>query len=172
MLGFLAHSYASRSTGCDDTPGALRMAYYSSSTGVETKEPQLQIRLINNTGGALVKSQVMLVEFTGLATTNYGVITVATKTPPYYAVVATEAVAIGAFSWFVIQGYCDALVQGTTAVAAGDFLKIAQATSTTGYLKDGTSKTTSSHAIAHAAQATASNVAAKVCLLGEPALVA
>ena len=66
----------------------------------------------------------------------------------------------------------DALVEGTTDVAAGDFLKIAQATSTTGYLKDGTSKTTSSHAIAHAAQTANSNVAAKVYLIGEPALVA
>ena len=104
MIGFPNPGYPSRSTGCDDTPGSFRMGYYSSSTGVETKEPQLLVRLINNTGGALVKSQVVLVEYTGLGTTNPGVITVATKTPPYYAVVATEAVAAGAFSWFVCQG--------------------------------------------------------------------
>lgn len=168
-VGFSGYGYPSRSTGCDDAPGATRLAYYTTSAGVETKEPQAQVRLINNSGGALVKNQVVLVEYTGLGTTNPGVITVAAKTPNYYAVVATEAVAASAFSWFVFQGYVDALVEGTTDVAAGDFLGLTAATSTTGFLKDSASKTTKSFAIAHAAQTTNSNVAAKVFLIGEAA---
>lgn len=168
-VGFGAHSIQGRSTACDDSPGATKLGSYVTSAGVETKEPQALVRLINNSGGALVKNQVVLVEYTGLGTTNPGVITVAAKTPNYFAVVATEAVAASAFSWFVFQGYVDALVEGTTDVAVGDFLKLVAGTSSTGFIKDGTAKTTKSFAIAHAAQATDSAVAAKVYLFGETA---
>jgi hypothetical protein len=143
---------------------------YTDSNGVETGELREEIFLYNNTGGATAMGQVGLIEYTGLSTTNPQLIILAAKTAIYYHIAAAmEVVAAAAGVWCALMGPADILVEGTTDVAVGDFLKAVAGTSTVALIKDGTTKTEDSYAIAHAAQAANSAVLTKCYLLGEEA---
>lgn len=84
--------------------------------------------------------------------------------------VATAAAAAAAWDWFVIQGNCTCLVEGTTDVAAGDILK--PVASQIYLVQDhATVATVSGIAIAHAAQAANSAVASAIFLIGNPASI-
>lgn len=172
MIGFSGYNIQGRSTLADDTPGALRMCSYVTSAGVETKEPQLQVRLFNDTGSAMVVGQVYVTNFDGDEEKNpkVAVISALSAGDERWVVVATATTADQAWGWFVIKGYVDALVEGTTDVAVDDYLKTTAATSTTGLIKDqavGSGRTTKTAAIACAAQTANSNVATKIYLIGD-----
>jgi len=133
------------------------------------------LRVYNGTGGALTQYAMYTLSFDGDEETNPKLIANVSgaSTGLYYAyrVVATEAAAAAAYTDVVVWGWYTCLVEGTTDVAKDDFLKIDTSVSTTAPIKDGTTKTTGSVAIAAEAQATNSAVAARVFLLGERAVI-
>jgi hypothetical protein len=161
-----------RDTDANDTPGATRVAHYLDSTGARTGKWAREMRLYNATGGALTKNAVYMLNYTGVPSTSPQVIACATSTPTRQLVVAKEAVAIASWGWFAVAGWTDALVDGTTDVAISDFLKLTSGTSATAFIKDGTTITTSSHAIAGAASTADSANTTLIELLGDRALVA
>lgn len=150
-----------------DAPGSVRTVSYVDSNGAETGDVCKQIRLYNATGGALTANATYMVDFDGDEETNPKVIACAAVTVDVHVVVAAAATAAASWGWFTYAGYCDALVEGTTDVAKDDYLKIVAATSATSFIKDGTSRTADSGAIACAAQAANSSVATKVFLFGD-----
>jgi hypothetical protein len=80
--------------------------------------------------------------------------------------VPQKAYAAGEVAELQVEGPCTMLVEGTTDVAAGDYLKIAPATFADAAIKEGAALTNSSVGVACAAQAANSKVATKVQLLG------
>jgi hypothetical protein len=131
------------------------------------------VKLYNGTGGALVANRPYLITFAGTSTTvqNPQVTALAAQAGVQnHVVIAHEAVGIGEWGFFCYQGYHDCGIEGTTDVAAGDYLLVSDGVSTTGLVKDGTSRTQQSCAIACEAQATNSVVDKRVYLFGGPAL--
>jgi hypothetical protein len=171
MFWGVPHGIQGRSTLAEDTPGAIRYGEYVSSAGVNTHEPQVMVRLFNDTAAACVKSAIYMVDYDGDEEENPKVIAIAADAAGggRWVVVATEATADQAWGWFVIFGYVDALVEGTGDVAKDDYLKTTAATSTTGFVVDGTARTVDSFAMATEAQADAGEIAIKVYLLGQRA---
>lgn len=167
MFFWLRYGIQGLSTLANDAPGAIRYSEYVDSSGVNTHEPQIQVRLYNATGGACVVGRPYMVTYDGDEETNPSVTTPAAVSAPCWVVFATEATATASWGWFTIAGYDDVLVEGTTDVAKDDFLKITAATTATAMLKDGTTKTTDSIAIACAAQASNSEVLTKCYIIGE-----
>jgi hypothetical protein len=164
-LAFYPVGLSGRSTLAEDSPGAIR---YSEYQGAETREPQVQMRLFNDAGEAAVVGGVYLIVPTGVEEENPKVIDVAADTVVAHRVaVAIEAVADQAWGWFAVGGYVDALVEGTTDVAVGDFLKTTAATSATAFFKDATARSVKSFAVACTAQASATPTLTKVYLLGD-----
>jgi hypothetical protein len=148
----------------EDTPGAVRVVRNSDGTY------QSQIRLYNGTGGAMVAGRVYVLSYDGDEETNPKCGTPATLAIYQHVVVAINATASATWDWFAIQGYVDALVEGTTDVAKDDFLEVLN--TETSFKKDGAAKTVNSPAIACAAQAADSSVLTRVYLFGERILVA
>ena len=145
--------------------------YINPTTGVPEGH-QMQVFLYNATGGALTQYATYEFSYDGDEETNFNVITCATATPPRDIVVATAATAAATWDWFVVCGYTQCGVEGTTDVAKDDFLKLTSGTSAVAFIKDGTTYTTSSHAQATEAQAANSVVNIKVFLLGGEHLIA
>ena len=84
--------------------------------------------------------------------------------------VATSAAAATAWDWFVVQGNCNILVEGTTDVAAGDILK--PVASQIYVVQDHASvATVSGIAIAHGAQASATPTLTACYLIGNMASI-
>lgn len=131
--------------------------------------PYQVAKVYNGTGSALVANRPYLVTYAGSSVTveNPRVTALAAVAGPYQVVIAEEAIPNGEWGWVCFQGYHDCGVEGTTDVAAGDFLKVAAGTSTSGLVKDGTSRTVESVAIACAAQASNAVVDKRVFLLGD-----
>jgi hypothetical protein len=169
---FLDQTSRGRDTDANDTPLAKRVAHYIDSTGARTGKVGIEVRLYNATGGALTKNAVYMLNYSGNPATSPQVIACATSTPTRFLVVAKEAVATASWGWFCVAGWTDALVDGTTDVAVGDFLKLTSGTSATAFIKDGTTITTSSHAIAGAASTADSANTTLIELFGEKAIVA
>lgn len=167
MFFWLRYGIQGLSTLANDAPGAIRYFEYVDSNGVNTHEPQIRVRLYNATGGACVVGASYMVSYDGDEESNPSVIACAAVTPPVWVVFATEATPAASWGWFIIAGYADILVEGTTDVAKDDFLESTPATSATALIKDGTSKTTGSVAIACAAQAANSAVLTKCYIIGE-----
>ena len=162
-----------RGVTSNDTPGQRKVVSYVTSAGVDTNEPQFWVRVYNGTGGTLTKYACYMINWTGVASTgNPQIIACTTSTPTREIVVATEAALTTAWTWVIHAGVCDALVDGTTDVAVSDFLKLTSGTSATAFIKDGTSYTTSSHAIAMAASTLDSANQTKIYLIGGNHLVA
>lgn len=152
-------------TAAGVVPGAERIVKYVDSSG-NVSGYQKQVLLYNATGGACVAGAVYMVNYDGDEETNPSVIAEVAGTANREMVVATAATASTAWGWFVYAGYVDAMVEGTTDVAKDDYLKIVEATDADAFIKDGTTLTADSFAIACAAQAANSAVLTKVFLLG------
>jgi hypothetical protein len=150
----------------NDSPGRVRWVH--DANGCHTK----LVRLYNGTGSALTQYAVYMLNYDGDEETNPKVIACATSTPIRWLVVAQEATAAASWGWFACFGYTECLVEGTTDVAKDDFLKLTSGTSATAFIKDGTTITAASFAIATEAQADNSAVATRVFLLGDKATVA
>lgn len=134
----------------------------------------LVVKLYNGTGSAMVAKRVYVMAYDGDEETNPKAIALnALASVPRYVVVATEATAAASWGWFVIQGYFDPLVEGTTAVAVDDMLKAATGAGDLAFsLQDNTTtETVNSCAIACAAQGAAGGVATRVFLFGKPIVV-
>lgn len=135
--------------------------------------PYWLARVYNGTGGALTANRPYMLTFSGASTTapNPRVTALAAAAGvPTQVVIAHEAIADASWGWVCFQGYHDCGIEGTTDVAAGDFLKIDAAVSTTGLIKDATSRSSASCAIACEAQASNSVVDKRVFLIGGAAL--
>lgn len=78
----------------------------------------------------------------------------------------------GAYGWFAFKGVANVLVDGTTDVAAGNYLLSNSKTISGALILDGTTKTDESVGMALAAQATDSAVLTSVFLFGDPAKLA
>ncbi len=130
-------------------------------------------RVYNGTGGALVANRPYMISFEGAAATtaNPQLTALAAQTGvPNQIVIALTTTANGEWGDVVYQGYHDCGVEGTTDVTADDYLKVDAVTSSTGLVKDSTSRTAQSCAIAMAAQTTNSVVDIRVYLVGSEVL--
>lgn len=130
-----------------------------------------QVQLYNATGGVLSAGGFYLVNYGGTTATapNPRVTAPATQAAARLYVVSATALADVSWGWFTYLGYCDALVEGTTDVTAADFLKLVNAQ--VYCVKDATTRSTATVAIALAAQAANSAVSSRVFLLGEGAVI-
>ena len=134
--------------------------------------------LYNGTGAAAPVGTVVRVNHDGDEETNPRAAT--TASPPANVYVET-AVAWGpatgsgsipdaTWGWWVVQGYVEALCEGTTDVDKDDYIKVVTATSEGAFIEDGTARTINSVGIACAAQATAAEVLTLVFLFGDRAI--
>ena len=128
------------------------------------------LTVYNGTGSAMAAGDVAVLTF-GYAKGSYlQATTPATSSVYQYIVVALEAIASTAIGRVQVFGECEAFVEGTSAVAAGDFLEVTNAKNE--FYKDGSSRSVNSPAIAVDAQATAGNVLSTVFLLGDRVIIA
>lgn len=115
--------------------------------------------------------KVRVITYTGVQTTTPTAATPATNTTVYQQVgVASVTTTAAGWLWYQIKGDAEALVEGTTDVAVGDFLEVL--TTETSFKKDGTSRTTNSPCIAQEAQAANSSVLTNVYLFGDLVFIA
>ena len=146
-----------------DTPSVVQFVELNSSG-----ECGWQIRLYYPSGSALSIGSVVKIAYTGQSSGDPQCIACVSGSAAYdRVVVAVNATASGNWDWFWIEGICNALVEGTTDVAVGDYLLVDISTAAGSFSKDGAALTANSAAIAMAAQAANSSVLAKVRLLGE-----
>ena len=118
-----------------------------------------------------VKGQVLVRVYDGDEETNPKAIAVATSSVYQRLVVATkDQGATAGFQWCVIEGECSALVNGTTDVAKDDFLEIL--TTASSLVKDATSRSTNSGAIARGAVTANADTLSPVYLIGERVIIA
>lgn len=162
FLTFNSH-VPQRDTLSTDSPCTTRIVR-DATTGL----PRREVRLYNAVGSALVAGRPYVVRYDGDEETNPNVITPVSGTLQVdRVVIAMEAVATTSWGWFCIEGYCNALVEGTTDVAKDDFLKIKVGTTAVGVIKDGTALTDRSVGISTAAQAADAVVSTLIFLIGE-----
>lgn len=133
------------------SPGKTRQER-DATTGL----PREEVWLYNAYASALPAGHPCLVRYDGDEETNPFVVSGASVSGT--AVVeeyCTPVVAVPATSWgwFTIAGYCQALCVGTTDIAKDDYLKLVIGT-TGGLIKDGTSLSANTVAIARAAHTT------------------
>lgn len=168
VLGALANR---RDSFSEDHPFAVRKVADDTVSGLVRWEA----RVYNGTGTALTKNNWYEIRFDGDEETNPTLAAVASGSAGVvkYVCVATEAAAASAWTWVVIAGYYSPFVEGTTDVAKDDYLKFDSSVSTVAPIKDGSTPSTSSVAIACEPQTTAGNTtAARVFILGERIAVA
>lgn len=136
--------------------------------GIEFNIPDKQgtgITAYNNTGAAIAAGDVLLLTDGYQAGKEKLAGVPATNAVYQWVVVALDAIADAAIGRFQKSGYCEAYVEGTTDVAAGDFLEVLN--NNNEFKKDGAARTVYSVARAVDAQATNSNVKVTVWLLGD-----
>ena len=157
-----------RSSLAGDSPEAERTTYYVDSTGVVTGEPRVSKRFYNATGSPLVLGGVYLVAEDGDEETGPALIALAAGTVNRQIAVAAEAIATASWGEAFTEGWCNALVHGTTDIAKDDYLKIAAATGTNSFVGEGAATlSTKSFAIAAEPFTTdATTALKKVKLLG------
>lgn len=139
------------------------------AAGIEVEEDgKRYVSAYNETGSASAKGEVATIAYSN----DYGteVIAAATTTFPVRTAVGVKAYAQHELGWWQIAGEAEALVEGTTDVAAGDFLEVLN--TETAFKKDGASRTTVSGAVAIDAQATNSAVLSTVRLIPEQHTIA
>ena len=118
-----------------------------------------------------VEGEVLVKSFDGDEATNPNAVAPATSSVPKQTVVATEDQGTTAgFQFCVTKGYCDMLVNGTSAVAKDDYLEVINGADNA--IKDGTSQTVNSFAIACEAQTATSDTLTEVYVLGVTSQVA
>lgn len=112
------------------------------------------------------KGQLYTLTYDGDEATNPTGSANATSTVYQYLVVATKTSTTAGFQWAQYKGDCDfALVDGTTDVAKDDFLEVINAG--TAMIKDATSRSALSVAIAREAQTANAATATLVYLIGD-----
>lgn len=128
-----------------------------------------QVRLYNSGGSALTQFGVYALAYGGSTATAPNPRLAAPATSAVYQnyVVAAEAVPATSWGWFVYAGHCTIRVEGTVAVTAADFLKAVNAQ--TYLVKDATTRSAVSNAVALAAQAAASVANIRCYLIPEQA---
>ena len=118
-----------------------------------------------------VEGEVLVKSFDGDSANNPKAVAPTTSTVPRQTVVATKDQGSEAgFQFCVTKGYCKALVNGTTNVAISDFLEVINGADNA--IKDDTSQTVNSFAIANEAQTASSDTLTEVYVLGEKSQVA
>ncbi len=132
---------------------------------LEDADGKQYVSLYNGTGGALVLGDIFIVEADETAGQELQAVAVVTTTFDIMTAVASGTVADGAIAWFQTGGFAEASVEGTTDVAAGDFLKVSNGEDD--FKKDATSRSTVSAAIAIDAQAANEAVVVTVYLINE-----
>jgi hypothetical protein len=165
------HGIMGRSTLANDTPGQTRFVSYVSQAGVETNEPQRQIRLFNDLGAAAVVGRPYVITFDGNEEQQPKASTPATAAADQYVVVAVTAVPDQTWGWYACAGYVNAQVDGdATDVSVGDFLTVTNAIPTA-FTDNTTARTTDSFAIACEANtgAAVAGTQHKILLFGDPA---
>src|SRR5205807_2511688 len=87
-------------------------------------------------------------------------------------VIAQSTIPVNQYGWYAYWGVVNAAVSGSS-VLAGDYLKLAPGTQTSFLLRDGgiATQSTSSVAVARAAQSSNAAVTTEILLLGDPAVV-
>jgi hypothetical protein len=165
MFQIDGHLACQRDTLSTDRPNQIRIE--RDSNGLARKE----IRLYNAYASTIPVGHPCLVRYDGDEETNPFVVSGASASgTAILEIFCTPQVAVPASSWgwFTIEGYCQALVEGTTDVAKDDFLKLVIAT-TSGVIKDTATQpgTANSVGIARAAQTANSAVLTDVYLIGE-----
>lgn len=116
------------------------------------------------------KGEVLVESFDGDSALNPKAVSATTSTVRKQTVVATKNQgATAGFQFCVVQGYCKALVNGSTSVAKGDFLEVTNGADNA--VKDGTTQTANSFAIACEAQTAGSDTLTDVYLLGQNSVV-
>lgn len=160
-----------RSSLAADSPEFERITFYVDSTGVVTGEPRTQKRFYNATGAALVVGGVYLRAEDGDEETGPALIALAADTANRRVAVAAEAIATASYGEAYVEGWCNALVHGTTDVVKDQFLKTVAATGTNSFVSEGaTVQTGKSFAIAAEPFTTDGTTALKkVYLLGDAA---
>lgn len=150
-----------------------RVAYLNSTTGVIEGDRE-EIFLYNGRGSATVAGGVYRMLRDGDEETDPRVATCTTQSVAQRYVVSAKIVADAAWGWFTLEGYVDALVEGTTDVAVDDTLKVVSGTAANAFVQDTAAAvpTAASLAIACAAQTANSSVLTKVRLLDSTATVA
>lgn len=153
------------------SPAYLQRKGYLNTTTGAVEGDRLEIKLYNGRGSATVAGGVYRVIFDGDEETNPAVATATAQTVDQWYVVSIRAVADATWDWYAIEGYVDALVEGTTDVAKDDTLKVVVGTAANAFVQDTASGVISSDtiAIACAAQAANSSVLTKVYLYGREA---
>lgn len=146
----------------------------TNAAGTESTEQTqcLVVRLYNGTGSALVTGRPYAVEATGAEATQWQVITPAALAVYQHVVIALEDTPAASFGPFAVQGFCDAMVDGTTDVADLDYLDVTPGTSTTAMIKDH-STVRSTASVARACEARTDNSAGliRVQLLGDRVII-
>lgn len=135
--------------------------------------------LYNGSGGAHARGTVHKVVYDGDEETNPKVVA-CTNTANLYQEVAVayeaagggSSIADATFGWYVVQGYVEAFVEGTTDVAKDDFLQVAVGTDADAFIGNTSARTTGSFGIACEAQAANSAVLTDIYLFGERAIIA
>ena len=127
------------------------------------------ICLLNDTGAATVVNQVVMIGFGASPASGLLAKTLAAVTVDVKIAVAESAIPFGDPGWFAIHGWVDALVEGTTDVAAGDALMVVVATDADAFVVDtsGANRTTRTGAFALAGQTANSAVLTRVLLLSD-----
>jgi hypothetical protein len=121
MFQIDGHLACQRDTLSTDRPNQIRIE--RDSNGLARKE----IRLYNAYASTIPVGHPCLVRYDGDEETNPFVVSGASASgTAILEIFCTPQVAVPASSWgwFTIEGYCQALVEGTTDVAKDDFLKL------------------------------------------------
>jgi len=141
------------------------------AAGIEftDKDGNTYISAYNETGGDISAAGTVV---TLGYSNDYGVeaIAVATTSFPVRTAVSLGAVSEHDLAWFQVGGEAEAGVEGTSDVAAGDFLEVLNGESA--FKKDGSSRTTVSAAVAVDAQSENEVVVVTVRLINEQHTIA
>lgn len=169
------HRYTvGQDTASNDRPLQVEVRTVSTDAAgnASDKTQCLAVRLYNGTGSAQVTGRPYAVECTGAEATQWQTITPAALAVYQHVVIALEDVAAASFGWYAIQGFCDALVDGTTDVADLDYLDVTPGTSATALIKDH-STVRSTASVARACEARTDNSAGliRVQLLGDRVII-
>ena len=141
-----------------------RVAYKNSSGEIEGD--RLEALLFCGVTTAAVKGGVYRIAYDGDEESNPKAVACTAQTIDQLYCVATAATLENAWGWFAVQGYVDALVDGGTDVAKDDFLKNVAATDADALVKDGTSLSADTIAIACEAETETPATLNKVYLIG------
>lgn len=150
--------------------GPLSNTWLSKCGVFYQEEGKTYISAHNGTGAALVPGKVYVLTYGSVEKREVAVGNPATSTFAVMTGVAVAATPNGEIGWIQVGGICEAYVEGTTDVAAGDFLEVLNGEND--FKKDGTARSTVSAAVAVDAQATDSAVLVTVNLINEQHTIA